>query len=77
MKMTFPSDQPMVPIVLTSVAAEPEMGVLVFVAANQRYEADNFENLVVDGILIYDRKRDPRVSELTGQTTTGASKEQK
>ncbi len=35
------------------------------------------ENLVVDGILVYDRKRDPRVSELTGQTTTGASKEQK
>jgi len=47
-KITFLSDQPMVPIVLTSVAAEPEMGVLVFVAADQRYEADNFENLVVD-----------------------------
>jgi len=47
-KITFPSDQPMVPIVLTSVSAEPEMGVLVFVAANERYEADNFENLVVD-----------------------------
>ena len=47
-KITFTSDQPMVPIVLTSVAAEPEMGVLVFVAADQRFEADNFENLVVD-----------------------------
>jgi len=47
-KITFTSDQPMVPIVLTSVAAEPEMGVLVFVAADQRFEADNFENLVMD-----------------------------
>ncbi len=46
-KMNFTSDQPMVPIVLTSVAAEPEMGVLVFVAADQRFEADNFENLEV------------------------------
>ncbi|HCP45393.1 MAG TPA: hypothetical protein DIU15_05095 [Deltaproteobacteria bacterium] len=46
--MTFAIDQPMVPLVLTSVAAEPEMGVLIFVAANERYEADNFQNLVID-----------------------------
>jgi len=59
-KMTFTSDQPMVPIVLTSVAAEPEMGVLVFVAADQRFEADNFENIEVN---IDDVQMNPRTQQ--------------
>jgi len=58
--MTFTSDQPMVPIVLTSVAAEPEMGILVFVAANERYEADNFQNLLID-------QADVQMNPRTGQ----------
>ena len=59
-KLTFTSDQPMVPIVLTSVAAEPEMGVLVFIAADQRFEADNFENLVID---VADVQMNPRTQQ--------------
>jgi MYXO-CTERM domain-containing protein len=41
---------------LTSVATEPELGVLVFVAANTRYEARNYENLSVD---LEELKADP------------------
>ena len=40
--------QPMVPISLTSVSAEPEMGVMVFVAGAGRYESANFGNLEID-----------------------------
>ena len=43
--MRYVSDVPMVPIQLTGVAAEPEMGVLTFVASDAIYEADNFTNL--------------------------------
>lgn len=39
---------PMVPISLTSVAAEPEMGVMVFVAGAGRYESTNYGNLEID-----------------------------
>lgn len=44
-KMTYPGTAPCIPLVLTSVAAEPEMGVLVFIAAGERYGALNYENL--------------------------------
>ncbi len=47
-QLTFAADNPMVPIILTSVAAEPEMGILVFIAADSRFEADNFQNLLID-----------------------------
>ena len=46
--MTYPGERPLVPIQLTGVAAEPEMGILTFIAADSRYEADNFSNLVID-----------------------------
>ncbi len=46
--MTYAGDQPTVPIVLTSVAAEPEMGVMVFIAAEQRYGSANFTNIEID-----------------------------
>lgn len=55
--MNYPADEVMVPIVLTSVAAEPEMGVLVFIAADSRYEPMNFESLQVDRALV---QLDPR-----------------
>ena len=40
--------EPMVPISLTAVSAEPEMGVMVFVAGAGRYESANFGNLELD-----------------------------
>lgn len=45
-------EMPLVPIRLTGVSAEPEMGVLVFVAGEQRYAPQNFRNLVVDTDMI-------------------------
>jgi hypothetical protein len=44
----YPGQEPMVPIALTAVASEPEMGVLVFIAGDTRWEAQNFANLEVD-----------------------------
>jgi hypothetical protein len=46
--MTYPGNEPMVPIQLTGVGAEPEMGVLTFIAAGSRFESVNFENLAID-----------------------------
>lgn len=55
--MRYTGTTPMVPISLTAVAAEPEMGVMVFVAGEGRYESDNFSNLTVD---VADVQADPR-----------------
>ncbi|MCP4867318.1 MAG: DUF2330 domain-containing protein [Proteobacteria bacterium] len=60
-KMTFDSTTPMIPLVLTAVAAEPEMGVLVFIAGSQRYEPTNYASLFIDEELL---RADPR----NGQT---------
>ena len=55
--MTYAGTSPMVPISLTSVSAEPEMGVMVFIAGAGRYESSNFSNMVVDR---EDVQADPR-----------------
>jgi len=55
--MTYAGTSPMVPITLTSVSAEPEMGVMVFIAGQGRYESDNFTNMTVD---VADVQADPR-----------------
>lgn len=47
-QMRAPATEPSVPITLTAVSADPEMGILIFVAANERYESSNYTNLVVD-----------------------------
>jgi hypothetical protein len=59
-KMTFESDRPMIPLVLTAVAAEPEMGVLVFIAGDQRYAPTNYASLFIDDELL---RADPRNGE--------------
>jgi MYXO-CTERM domain-containing protein len=58
--ISYTSDQPMIPLVLTAVAAEPEMGILVFVAGSQRYEPANYEALTIDTDLL---QADPRTGE--------------
>ncbi len=58
-KFTCPNGEaPLVPIRLTGVSAEPEMGVMVFVAGNPRYAPQNFRNLLVDTAQV---QFDPRV----------------
>jgi hypothetical protein len=46
-QVTYSGTEPMIPLMLTSVATGPETGVLSFVAANTRYEARNYANLEV------------------------------
>lgn len=54
-KMTLPGTTPSVPLKMTALAAEPEMGIIVFVIGDQRYEGANWANLTVpDDYLVYD-----------------------
>ncbi len=52
LSMTYPGSQPMIPIKLTAVAAQPEMGIVAWVLANQRYAPDNYVDLKVPDSLI-------------------------
>ena len=47
-KMTLPGQAPSVPIRLTSLAAEPEMGIAVFVLGDMRYGPANWPEVEVD-----------------------------
>ena len=58
--MTYPGDQPMIPLVLTGVAAEPEMSVVVFVIGNNDWEALNYASLEVPEAMV---QADPRTGE--------------
>ena len=54
-RMTLPGTSPVVPLKMTALAAEPEMGILVFVLGSQRFEGANWPNLEVDPAnLVYD-----------------------
>ena len=44
----YPGTEPMVPVVLTSVAAGPEMPILTFIAGASRWESSNYANLELD-----------------------------
>jgi hypothetical protein len=49
LSFTCPNPEgPFIPLKLTAVASEPEMGVMVFVAASQRYASQNFRMLTVN-----------------------------
>jgi hypothetical protein len=43
--MTYPSKMPVIPLRLTAVAAQPLMGVLVFIAADRHYAPDNWSTI--------------------------------
>lgn len=47
-RITMPTTTPSIPIRLTALAAEPEMGVLVFVFADRRYGPANWSELEID-----------------------------
>jgi len=48
LSVTWPGTDPMIPLRLTSIAAEPEMGILVFVAGDSNYEATNWMSMELD-----------------------------
>jgi len=58
--ITYSGTEPMLPLTLTSVSAEPEMGFVAFVAGESNYEASNFASLPVETSLL---QMDPRTSQ--------------
>ena len=46
--VTYPGTHPVIPLQLTAVAAEPEMGIVVYVLADQRYAPRNYAEVSVD-----------------------------
>jgi hypothetical protein len=46
-RFTLPGSSPSIPLRMTALAAEPEMSIVVFVLADQRFEGRNWENVVI------------------------------
>ena len=46
-KMSYLSERPMIPLRLTAVAANPNMGVLVWLLGDTQYESDNYAKLEI------------------------------
>jgi hypothetical protein len=47
-KLTLPGETPGIPLRLSAVAAEPEMGIVAWILGKQRYEPANAEELTID-----------------------------
>jgi hypothetical protein len=47
-KLTLPGDTPSIPLRLSAVAAEPEMGIVTWILGQQRYEPANSQELSID-----------------------------
>jgi hypothetical protein len=47
-KLTLPGETPSIPLRLSAVAAEPEMGIVVWIFGSQRYEPANAQELTID-----------------------------
>jgi MYXO-CTERM domain-containing protein len=52
LSMTYIGSQPMIPIKLTAIAAQPEMGIVAWVISNEKYAPDNYVDLEVPDKLI-------------------------
>jgi hypothetical protein len=50
--LTYPSQLPMIPIILTSVAAQPNMGIQVWMLGNGRAIPRNYHHVIVNDALI-------------------------
>ena len=46
-RFTLPGSTPTIPLRMTALAAEPEMSILAFVLASERFEGKNWENLAI------------------------------
>jgi MYXO-CTERM domain-containing protein len=51
-KLTLAGESPSIPLRLSAVAAEPEMGIVVWVLGKSRYEPANAEELTIDNKLL-------------------------
>ena len=47
-RITYPGNTPQIPLILTAVAAEPEMSILAFIAGPSRYQSGNYANVLMD-----------------------------
>jgi hypothetical protein len=50
--MTYDGDKPMIPIRLTAVAAEPEMGIVTWILSDRRWAPENYVDLKIPDKLI-------------------------
>jgi MYXO-CTERM domain-containing protein len=50
--MTYAGSKPMIPLRLTSVAAQPEMGIVTWILSDQRWAPENFQDLKIPDELI-------------------------
>jgi MYXO-CTERM domain-containing protein len=50
--MKYESDKPMIPLRLTGVAAQPEMGIVAFILSNRRWAPENYVDLKIPDSLI-------------------------
>lgn len=50
--MTYQSDKPMIPIRLTRIAAQPEMGIVTWILSDRRWAPENYVDLKIDDTLI-------------------------
>lgn len=56
LSMTYAGDKPMIPIRLTAVAAQPEMGLVAYILSDRRYAPDNFVDLrIPDSAIEFDQ----------------------
>ncbi|HEY3593380.1 MAG TPA: DUF2330 domain-containing protein, partial [Polyangiaceae bacterium] len=46
-KMTYTGQEPMIPLQLTAIAARPQMGVVVWILANQRFSSINYADIYI------------------------------
>jgi hypothetical protein len=54
--MTYDSDKPAIPLRLTTVAAQPEMGIVTFILADKRWAPDNYVDLkIADRLIEFDQ----------------------
>lgn len=45
LSVTWPGTEPMIPLRLTAISAEPEMGLLIFIVADQAFASDNWTTM--------------------------------
>lgn len=48
LSITWPGSEPMIPLRMTAIAAEPDMGLLVFIAADGPWESSNWTTMELD-----------------------------
>ena len=67
-KITYPSERPMIPLRLTAVAANPDMAVMVWIYADQQAKAANYAtmNIENDELTFFGRRSEQQLSTAYG-----------